>query len=256
MALFRLCSSPFFSFLCLCSPCLGGDDIGCSPPVSSSSSSQAAGCDSCCCFSTTPSSATIMLFHHCSSSSSSQAAGCDPCCCFSTTTSSATTMLFHHCSSSPTSSQKQTRSSSSSSSPSKLHRPSCSVRSKIHVNGHEYVLCCSGWCSNALRRSRSMTSASNGSGKMVGHGSLSPVLLSVLLVPLFVLALPRRRLAGVATHILFRMLAFVLRFRIVVSLPFLQQSRPAGFDSRRLRNPTPGAPQLCNRCMACRRASE
>ena len=65
---------------------------------------------------------------------------------------------------------------------------------------------------------------------MVGHGSLSPALLSVLLVSVFVLGLPRRRLAGLSTHILFRMLAFVLRLRIVVSLPFFQQSRPAGFD--------------------------
>ena len=79
---------------------------------------------------------------------------------------------------------------------------------------------------------------------MVGHGSLSPVLLSVLLVPLFVLGLPRRRLAGLATHILIRMLAFVFRLRVVGSLPFLQQSRPAGFDSPRLRNPTSEASLL------------
>ena len=89
-----------------------------------------------------------------------------------------------------------------------------------------------------LRRSRSMTSASNGSGQMVGHGSPSPAFFSDLLVPLFMLGLPRRRLAGLATHILFRMLAFILRLRIVVSLPFLQQSRPAGLDSPRLRNPS------------------
>ena len=89
------------------------------------------------------------MFHHYSSSSSSQAAGCDACCCFSTTTSLATTMLFHHCSSSPTYSQKQSRSSSSSA-PSKLNRPSCSVRLEVHVNGHEYVLCCAGWCFNDL----------------------------------------------------------------------------------------------------------
>ena len=67
---------------------------------------------------------------------------------------------------------------------------------------------------------------------------------SVLLVPLFVLGLPRRRLAGLATHILLRMLAFVFRLRTVGSLPFLQQSRPAGFDSPRLRNPTSGASPL------------
>ena len=79
---------------------------------------------------------------------------------------------------------------------------------------------------------------------MLGHGSLSPVLLSVLLVPLFVLGLPRRRLAGLATHILFRMLAFVLRLRIVVLLLPLQQSRPARFNSPRLRNPTSGASPL------------
>ena len=95
-----------------------------------------------------------------------------------------------------------------------------------------------------LRRSRSMTAASNGSGKMVRHGYLWPALPSVLLVPLFVLGLPRRRLAGLATHILFRMLAFVFRLRIVGSLPFLQQSRAAGFDSPRLRNPPEGASPL------------
>ena len=52
---------------------------------------------------------------------------------------------------------------------------------------------------------------------MVGHSFISPVLLSVLLVPLFVFGLPRRRLAGVATHILFRMFAFVLRLRCCIA---------------------------------------
>ena len=66
----------------------------------------------------------------------------------------------------------------------------------------------------------------------------------VLLVPLYVLGFPRRRVAGLATHILFRILAFVFRLRIVGSLPFLQQSWPAGFDSPRLRNPTSGASPL------------
>ena len=98
---------------------VGGDDIGCSPPVSSSSSGQASGGDSCCCFSVAPSSSTTMLFHHCSASTS------------------------------PSSSNKQTRSSSSSSPPKFIH-PLCSVRSEVHVNGHERVLCCSGWCSNDL----------------------------------------------------------------------------------------------------------
>ena len=58
---------------------------------------------------------------------------------------------------------------------------------------------------------------------MVGHGSLRPVHPSVLLVPLFVIGLPRRRFAVLATHILFRMLAFVLRLLIVGPLSFLQQ---------------------------------
>ena len=61
---------------------------------------------------------------------------------------------------------------------------------------------------------------------MVGHDSLWPVLPSVLLVPLFVLGLPRRRLAGLATHILFRMLAFVFRPRIVGSCVGFSGSSP------------------------------
>ena len=56
-------------------------------------------------------------------------------------------------------------------------------------------------------------------------------------------------------YYIFRMLAFVFRLRIVASLPFLQQSWPAGFDSPRLRNLTSGASPLwpaaehpCNPC--------
>ena len=94
------------------------------------------------------------------------------------------------------------------------------------------------------RRSRSMTFASNRSDKMVGHGSRSPVLPSVLLVPLIVLGLPSRRIAGLATHKLFRMLALVFRLRTVGSHAFLQQSRPAGFDCPRLRYSASGASLL------------
>ena len=79
---------------------------------------------------------------------------------------------------------------------------------------------------------------------MVGHGSLWPVPPSVLLVPLLVLGLPRRRLAGLATPVLFRRLAFEVRLRIVGSLPFFLQSRPARFGSPKLRNPTSGASPL------------
>ena len=79
---------------------------------------------------------------------------------------------------------------------------------------------------------------------MVGHGSLWPVLSSVLLVLLLVLGLPRRRIAGLATPVLFGMLAFVLQLHIIGSLPFLLQSKPAGFESPRLRNPSSGASPL------------
>ena len=79
---------------------------------------------------------------------------------------------------------------------------------------------------------------------MVGHGSLWLVLLSVLLVPLLVLGWPRGRLAGLATPILFRRLAFVVRLRIGGSLPSLLLSMPTRFDSPRLKNPTSGASSL------------
>ena len=70
------------------------------------------------------------------------------------------------------------------------------------------------------------------------HSSLWFVFPSVLLVPLLVLGWPRRRLAGLATPILFRRLTFVLRFRSGGLLPFLLQRRPTRFDSPRLKNPT------------------
>ena len=134
--------------------------------------------------------------------------------------------------------------SSSSSYPAKLYCPSCYVRSEVHANRHEYVLSCSGWCSNDL----AVFSLHVFCTKWVRlddgtwlHFGCAPF---VLLVPLFVLGLHRRRFAGLATHILFRIFAFVYRLRIVGSLPFLQQSRPAGFDSPRLRNLTSVASPL------------
>ena len=63
---------------------------------------------------------------------------------------------------------------------------------------------------------------------MAGHGSLWPVLPSVLLVPLLVLGLFQRRLDGLATPILFRMLAFVLRLRIVYRFRFFCRAGQLG----------------------------
>ena len=86
---------------------------------------------------------------------------------------------------------------------------------------------------------------------MVGHGSLWPVLLSVMLVPLLLLGLPRRRLAGLETPVLFSRLAFVARLRIVGSLPFLLQSRPARCHPQVEKSNFGGISAT-----ACRRASE
>lgn len=76
---------------------------------------------------------------------------------------------------------------------------------------------------------------------MLGRGSLCPMFASVLLVPILVLCLPRRRLAGLITPACFRVLNSILRLRIVGSFPFLQQRKPAGFDSPSVRNRTSGA---------------
>ena len=72
------------------------------------------------------------------------------CCCSPSTNGCAKTSSFHHRCSIPSFLSHRTTRASSSSSPPKLNRSCCSVRSEVHVNGHEHVFCCSGWCSNDL----------------------------------------------------------------------------------------------------------
>ena len=98
-----------------------------------------------------------------------------------------------------------------------------------------------------LRRSRSMTAASDGPGYMVGHGSFWPVLPSVLFVPIFVVGL----LGGVSLvlQLTYYFVCSSLYFDSVLFDRFRFFSRAGHLGLRnpsfpRMRNPTSGASPL------------